>query len=316
MAIVSMENVDDLLVSQITGTPVPDKPIEQEQSVSHETSEVKSLSSSANPQNTQNTQNEYGDAQTNDAQKTESVPQNTQNEESDEYGLNAESESSNKTYTKSEMDEYANRLIRERLARMERNSGQQFTQQQVQQQAQQVQQNFQYDENSNLDWQQQLKQFVKQTNAELAQEQAYQAAQLKEQALQQAFEAKFHQSKAKFHDFNDVVGSQPITDAMVMGARGINDPAAFFYAAAKRAPEELAKIAANPDPYAQAAAIGRLDEKLRKQASRVSNAPRPVSKTQSDLTIEQPAAKGEPTLDDLLVEDQRRRQAMLMQRRR
>lgn len=293
-------NIDDLLIAeeQRLKDPAPAEP--KEDVVSRETIkpvEVPEEKTEEPKETKAEDTNEYGDISKDDE---EEAP------EADDYGLETEK---GKTYTQAEMDAYANKLIRERLARFERNSGQpQPTQQQVQQQAKQAQQGFEYDENSNLDWQQQLKEFIKQTNYEVAQEHAEQIKQAKEQQAQAELEMKFREGMGKFKDFGSVVGGKNITDAMVMAARNMKDPAAFFYAAAKRAPEELATIAQYDDPYAQAAAIGRLDERLRKQAQ-ASKAPRPVSRTQSDATVTH-GDVGQPSIEDLIAQEDARKLAM------
>jgi hypothetical protein len=318
-----MNNVDDLLRAEISKVQ-PDlaaPPIEEVSRGTEGNTEGKNEGNTADASADKagneaavSATNEYGD-KAEEPSKVAPEPEKAE-DKGDEYGLESEEQ---KTYTKAEMNEYANRLVRERLARLERNSGQQFTQQQVQQQAQQAQKDFQYDENSSQDWQQQLKEFVKQTNIEQQQEYARQIQQAQEQQRMAEFESKFIQGMNKFTDYHEVVRGKNISDHMVMAARGIKDPASFFYAAAKRAPDELAKIAQEPDPYAQAAAIGRLDAMLRKQAQKASNAPRPVSQTKEDAPAPTPkaaASRYENELDNLLVADQRKRLELINSRRR
>lgn len=311
----SKENVDDILISQMTGTQAPAKT----EDVPHETSEESTVDVNAEqvaPKETVRVApkevNEYGEPE------AEEEPKQTQNEPEDEYGLAAEQEEeTERKYTKAELKEFANRAVRERLERMERNNGQQFTQQQVQQQAQAAQQGFQYNEDSNLDWQQQLEQFIDQASERREQRKAQQMQQAEEQRRFAALQSKFQAGMQKFADYTDVVTAQNFTDAMALAAEDIRDPAAFFYAAAKRAPEELAKIASMKSPYAQAAAIGRLDEKLKKQAKKLSDAPRPVHKTKSDVGIEHKTSeKRKQNLDEMLIEDQNKKIALLAQRRR
>lgn len=313
-------SVDDLLIAQMTGKPTEAAPVTIEvQNVPHETSvepkvaaqepQVEPVSASksevADKKPEKSSTNEYGDESIGNPEQLES--------ETNEYGLETETP---KTYTKAEMDAYANQLMRERVARFERNNQQHQPTQQQQSQAQQ--QGFQYDENSNLDWQQQLETFVMQVADKREQHKTEQLQRAIEQENLAAFESKFKDGMEKFKDYHHVVKGKHVTDAMLMAASDISDPAALFYAAAKRMPEELAKIADIKNPYSQAAAIGRLDEKLKKQANRVSNAPKPVSQTKADTTA--PSFQPKPTtgneLDDLLVSNNAQRVALLNSRRR
>ncbi len=311
-------NIDDLLIAQDqtelaklnnqAGTePLPEEIVSRE-TIQPEPQAKEEPKREAKPEpKVEAEANEYGDLG-----QAEPEPEASD----DDYGVEPKE---SKTYTQAEMDAYANRLIRERLARLERNSGQpQPTQQQVQQQAKQAQQGFEYDENSQLDWQQQLKEFIKQTNHEVAQEYQQQVKQAKEQQAQFELEMKFKEGLEKLkqsgiNDYSAVVSGQNISDAMVQATRNMKDPAAFFYAAAKRAPDELARIAQYDDPYTQAAAIGRLDEKLRKQAQ-ASRAPKPVSRTQGDMSITRKEAS-KPSIEDLIAQEDARKLALSRGRR-
>lgn len=319
-------NVDGLLIESMSGQkldPLPEKVAE----VPRETTTTEhGLSAQEHPKgeaevgdlhakqadegsrNTKEETNEYGD-------KSEPAREPAKPEpEANEYGLEAEAP---KTYTKAEMDAYANQIVRDRLARLERNSGQQATPQQVQQHAQATQQGFQYDENSTLGWEQQLEQFVMQVADKREQTKAEQLKQAVEQVKLQEFESKFKSGMSKFNDYHEVVGRFDIKDDMLLAASDIRDPAALFYAAAKRMPDELEKISRMESDYARAAAIGRLDEKLRKQAVKVSNAPKPVSQTKGDTTNSYQAKPVQSNeLDDLLVADQKSRVAQMNARRR
>ena len=317
-------NVDDMLREAMTGQkldPLPEKAAD----VPHETSDISSATTASTAPKADLPQekvvdvptkpaskpekpetNEYGDATENGLEKAHS-PDST-----NEYGLETEAP---RTYTKAEMDEYANRLMRERVARFERNNQQQQPTQQQQQQA--AQQGFQYDETSNQDWQQQLEQFTMQVIDKREQAREIQFKQAIEQEQMQRFESKFRQGMDKFNDYHTVLAGKNVTDAMLMAASEISDPAALFYAAAKRMPDELAKIAEIKSPYAQAAAIGRLDEKLRKASVKVSSAPKPISPTKTDATTAfQPKQTSGNELDDLLLADKNNRIAQLNSRRR
>lgn len=316
-------NVDDLLIetaNNIKLDPLPDKPLEE---VSRETNgqesgqlkvesvpkeaSVDKLSDNSPPKKEEAViTNEYGD-------KAEpSITNGSSEPETNEYGLETEA---SKTYSKAEMDAYANQIVRERLARLERNTQQPPTQQQ-QQQANQA--GFQFDENSNLDWAQQLESFVMQVADRRDQTRAAQIQQAIEQERMQEFEGKFKAGMEKFDDYHTVLKGKKITDAMVEAASDINDPAALFYAAAKREPAELDRISKIENPFAQAAAIGRLDAKLRKVPVKASNAPRPVSPSKADTAAKTYAPKevSDNELDDLLIADNKARLAQQNARRR
>lgn len=227
--------------------------------------------------------------------------------QTDDYG---NQKSAPKTYTEDEVNERINSAVRERLARAERNSSQP-TQQQVQQQAQQ---GFEYNAESNESWQQQLESFVEQTVSRMGQKQAQQAYQQRERDITTEFESRFQLGMSKFNDYKDVVGSQPITDAMLMAARSTKDPAAFIYAASKRAPQELKDISQMSDPYAQVAAMGRLEERL-KQSKSGTKAPKPISRTQEDSSIPHKSDK-QPSIEQLIAMDAAKRLEKQKQRKR
>lgn len=219
-------------------------------------------------------------------------------DDTDEYGN--ELNKAERTYTEAEVNERINQAIRERLARLERNNPQ------LQQQAQtEAKQNFEYDANSNQSWQQQLEQFVEQTLTKVQQKQLQQTQQLQEQQAQAAFQQKFQNGMQRFNDFKEVVTKQPITDSMLMATRGMSDPAAFVYTAAKRAPDELQRIAQISDPYAQMFEVGRLEERLRKQKAPTS-APRPLRKTQDDANLALKDKK-DLSIEDMIALDEKRR---------
>lgn len=226
----------------------------------------------------------------------------------DDYG-NEKPES--KMYTEAEKNEAVNKAVRERLARLERNN-QTPTQQEVQQQ---TKQDFEYNPDSNQSYEQQLESFVEQTVVKMSQKQAKQKEQQREQQAQQEFETKFHDGMSKFNDFVEVVGNQPITDAMTVATRAMKDPAAFLYAASKRNSQELQRISQIQDPYTQMVEMGRLEERMRKSKT-TTKAPRPVTKTTEDASIPQPKERKEPSIEDLIASADRKRRAKLESRRR
>lgn len=223
----------------------------------------------------------------------------------DEYGND---KPKSRTYTEEEKNEEVNRAVRERLARLQKNNPQ--TQQDM---AAQAQKDFEYNPESNETWQQQLAQFVEQTVTNMSTRQVEQQRAAQEQQAQQEFEKKFFDGMSRFSDFEQVVGSQPITDPMVYASRGLKDPAAFFYAASKRMPDELKRIS-QMDPYAQGLELGRLEQKMRKSKTS-TNAPKPIEPTRSD-TARKPQEKRANTIDDLIAQSDRQRLERMQGRRR
>lgn len=227
----------------------------------------------------------------------------------DDYG-NEQPKQESRTYTEEEVNERINKAVRERLARLEKNQG--APTQQQQQQAQQA--GFEYDPNAAGDWQAQLKQFIRQTNEEIVREQQQREAATREQQAQAEFEEKFHAGMSKFADFRDVVGQQPITDAMTIATRAMKDPAAFLYAASKRHSDELQRISRINDPYTQMVEMGRLEERMRK-GKMTTQAPRPLNVPREDATIREPESR-EPTIEDLMrAADERKLKKMNLRRR-
>lgn len=214
-----------------------------------------------------------------------------------------------KTYSEEEVNDRINAAIRERLSRIERNQ-ERPTQQQVQQQANT---GFQYDADSGESWQQQLEAFVEQSIYKVSQKQAYQSQQAREQQAYEEHGQRFRDGASKFADFERVVASQPITDAMTLATRAMKDPAAFLYAASKRAPQELERISKIGDQYVQIAEMAKLEERM-KQAKPSTRAPKPVSRTQEDATIAYKSDR-QPSIEDLIAKDAARRMAVQKKRR-
>jgi hypothetical protein len=239
----------------------------------------------------------------------DSLSVSTEEKEIDDYG---NEKLAAKTYTEDEVNERINQAIRDRLARLERNTTQQQPNQAQVQQA--TQQGFEYNSESQDSWQQQLESFVEQTVDRMSHKQAQQAQQLREKQAQSEFETKFRSGMGKFKDFTDVVGKQPITDAMTLASRGMKDPAAFFYAASKRAPQELQRISQIPDYYVQMVEIGKLEEKMRKNAP-VSGAPKPLGKIKEDSSLPLKTHR-EPTIEDLIAADAAKKRAAINKHRR
>lgn len=228
--------------------------------------------------------------------------------EYDDYG-NAKAPP--KTYTEEEVNERINKAIRERLARGN-NNGQGATP--SAQEVAQKSQDFDYNPDSAESWETQLAKFVEKTVTDMGTKQAQEQQRVKDQQYQAEFEDRFSRGMDRFSDFRDVVAPQPITDPMTLALREMQDPAAFIYAASKRNPQELARIAALPSGHAQMMEMAKLEQSMRKQ-SPSTKAPKPVSRTRDDATMPTQNKKKEPTIEDLIANADAKRKAQLQQRR-
>ena len=198
--------------------------------------------------------------------------QGSDNEDVDDYGNKIPK---SKLYTEEEV----NKIMRDRFSRgaFANNSPQQ------QAQLQEAAQGFEADPNSNETWETQLEGFIKETVNKIEREAKTKEWQQVENERQAEFESKFTSGMNKYKDFQAVTQKLPITDSMMMAIRDFKDPAGFIYAAAKMNADELRKIASMNDPYAQAAHIGRLEEKMRK-AKNISKTAAPLQPTKGDTS--------------------------------
>lgn len=191
----------------------------------------------------------------------------------DEYG-NEAPKKEQRMYSEEEVNERINKAVRERLARLEKNQPQQVQKE--------IKDNFEYDKTSEQDYQAQLETFIENTLYKVTAKKQQEQAKQFEAHRQSEFQSKFQAGMQKFPDFVETVSKQPITDPMTMALRAIADPAGFIYAASKRHPEELARIANIPDHYAQIAEIGKLEERMKK-GKPTSAAPKPLRPTSEDM---------------------------------
>ncbi len=180
---------------------------------------------------------------------------------------------------------------------------------------QQAAKDFEYNPEAGGDWQHQLREFVKHTVTTMGHEEQQKQMKSREIAAQHEFESKFRAGMEHFDDFVDVVGAQPITDAMTIATRAMKDPAAFMYAAAKRHPEELKRISNMPDHYVQMVEMGKLEERMRKGRVTTS-APKPMSRTAEDAAIPHKSDPKAPTIEELIAKSEAKKMAMLKARRR
>lgn len=197
-------------------------------------------------------------------------------------------------------EEDVQRMIRERLARG--NHG--MTQQQINKAASE----FKVDEANPENWEAQLKTFIKNTFTEISNESVQKERQAQEAQRQAEFDDKMMRGMNKYNDFVDVVQKQPISDAMLMATRTLDNPAAFIYAAAKMQGAELQRIAKISDPFQQAAEMGRLEEKMRKSKV-VTKAPRLIKSDRTDV-IEKDDPKQQPRNIESLIDKHARSKLM------
>ncbi len=300
-----VSSIDDLLagVSQPSATTVP-APVEEP--VSYDMAdEIDSPSYDEPPQQgdildqkPQNqTQDDAQDEPAEDAQDTQEI---------DDYG---NPKAAPRTYTEEEVNERINKAVRDRLAR---ERGNQTPAEQAATQAKAAE--FEYDPDSKESWQSQLEQFVEKTVSKMGQKEAQRKQQERDMQAQQEFQERFTNGMDRFGDFKEVVGAQPISDPMTYALRGMKDPAAFIYAASKRAPQEIQRISRLEDPYAQMVEMGKLEERMRKQPM-TTKAPRPVTRTTEDLSSAPQKKKTEPSIEDLIAHADAKRRAQLTSRR-
>ncbi len=298
-----ISNIDDLLNGEKSNTKpeTPENQYEEPEEIEEE--EKEPLDPDPESEESEETSEETRD---DDEDLEEEEP------ESDEYG---NEKPKKRTYTEEEHKELVNKAIRERFERFQRNNPQ--AQEPTPQQVNKAAEGFTYDENSKQDWQQQLESFVENTVGRMATKQQEAVRQQQEQQLQADFEHRFGTGMQKFKDFRDVITGlpAPITDAMTISLRALDDPASFIYAAAKRHPQELERISKMRDPYAQMTEMGRLEERMRKNKP-TTKSPRPIERTKEDLGMKEPKKKSkEPTIEDLIAKSDAKRMAQIRARR-
>jgi len=290
-----VSNIDDMLMSDKTLTQ-PAAPENQQVANAPEVEEI-ALEGEAPPPLSEAVEPESDTPKSDEA---EEKPEQS----IDDYG-NEKPEP--KTYSEEEVSERINKAVRERMARMERNTTQ------PEQPQQQAKPEFEYNAESEESWQNQLEGFVEQTVSKMSSRKEQQQQQAREQQVHNEFESKFHEGMSKFSDFTDVVGSHNVTDAMTIATRSMSDPAAFLYAASKRHGSDLKRISEMPDQYSQMVEIGRLEERMKKSRTN-TKAPAPVSKTRSDSSMPTPSSK-EPTIEDMIAHADAKRLALRNKRR-
>jgi hypothetical protein len=287
----SEKNIDSLLMQSTTPVTVaePEKkvePVEQKPVEHKEAAEAEPAAGAYGESEKDKEEREEIDSRAEESYERDESTESDESSESnvDDYGNKAEK---SKMYSEEEVQ----RMIRDRLSRGQ--NAQQPTQQQVQQAAD----DFIPDSDSSDSWEVQLEGFIEKTLKKAKTKEQQLAWQQQEQETQAQFESKFNAGMSKYKDFQKTVAGKPITDAMMMSARTLKDPAAFIYAACKLQPKEIDRISKLNDPYQQAAEIGRLEEKMRKARNSVSSAAKPLQNPKGDMP-----SKGREgrSIDDLI----------------
>ncbi len=186
---------------------------------------------------------------------------------------------------------------------------------QQQKELQQATRNFESDPNSDQSWQDQLDAYIRNTYARIKQDEVREQENAREQRIQADFEKRLVQGIERFADFRETITALPceISNPMTYATRSMEDPAAFLYAAAKRHPQELERIAKLADPVAQIAEMGRLEERMRK-AKPTTKAPRPIGRQKEDSLMTEKKAPKEPSFDEILAQSDAKRLANIRNR--
>lgn len=235
--------------------------------------------------------------------------------------------------TEPEIDEYGNEKpriskgMKERLDRKDRQYQQEMAQrdheisqlrsqlanQGASKEVQQAVKDFKYDPSEEVSWEKQLSDFVKSTVNNMHSEQQQDQRQAQERDQERAFQQKFTQGMDRFTDFREVVGKLPMDNDMTRALRGMSDPTAFIYAAAKRQSGEIERIAKLPDPYARMVEMGKLEERMRRNKT-TTKAPRPLGRVKEDATARVTPKQKDATGDDLLAKADAKRLANVRNR--
>jgi hypothetical protein len=294
-------SIDDLL----SGTATPSQPETPEHNEATHNDSSESLYETE-------TETEFSKPDMSEDKEDENIESQsiTPETEVDEYGNSKEPENKE---IRERLKKQAESLNRKHQAEIEQLRSQ-LAHQGASPQVQQAAQDFNYNPDAEGDWQQQLAQFVEQTVSNMSTKQQREQDAMREREVHREFETKFHDGMGKFNDFVEVVGAQPVTDAMTMALRAVKDPAAFIYAASKRHGAELQRISQLRDPYSQMVEMGRLEERMRK-APQGTMAPKPVGKTSGDSTQKFTEKKGELSIEDQIRQAESRKMAKMKQYR-
>lgn len=306
----NISSIDDLLMgvgnSQQPMTPEHKEKIEEEKApieeIEHDDVEIDDADQSHDDSNDDVSDTEEFDDSADDDhvdEKPDASSVDDDGMEEDEYGNKKERMSKGMKDRLDRKEKQHQREIEQRDRELEQLRAQ-LSAQGASREVQKAAADFKYDPNDEASWQQQLTEFVKHTVSNMQNEEQQKKRATQEEMAQREFHKKFSQGLQRFDDFREVVGSQPIDNAMTLSLRAMNDPSAFIYAASKRHPQELERISKLPDPYARMVEMGRLEERMRKVKS-ATKAPRPLGRAKEDATTKVTPKQKDTSGDDLLA---------------
>lgn len=320
-----ISSIDDLLMgvgnSQQPATP------EHKEKVQEQNEPIEEIDNNEVTEYEDDIENDHSDDTSDDRYDSDDDQEDNQENERDQTETTQSDDE--------EVDDYGNKKERmprgmeERLARKDKQYQQEVAQrdheiaqlraqlasQGASREVQQAVKDFEYNPNNEQDWQQQLSDFVKHTVTNMHHEQQQQQISAREQYQEMEFRKKFTQGMERFGDFREVVGKLPMDDDMTRALRGMDDPTAFIYAAAKRQPGEIERIAKLADPYKRMVEMGKLEERMRRNKP-TTKAPRPLGRTREDATTKIIPKEKEATGDDLLAKADAKRLATVRNRHR
>jgi hypothetical protein len=307
----SISNIDDLLMG-VGNTQQATTPEHKDKLQKQEKAPIEEMD---DPETPEYDDTDDSDHESDDSDDSTDDSHDDTDEESEEKPKRKESDGED-----DEVDEYGNtkermsKGMKDRLDRKEKQHQREIEQrdyelQQLRQQlasqgaSTQVQKaaaDFEYNPDNEATWQQQLTDFVKQTVKSMHTEDQQKEQTNQEQQAERDFHKKFSQGMERFSDFREVVGAQPMDNAMTLALRGMADPSAFIYAASKRQPGEIERISKLKDPYARMVEMGKLEERMRRNKP-TTKAPRPLGRTREDATTKPVVKQKDSTGDDLLA---------------
>jgi hypothetical protein len=317
----NISNIDDLLMgvgnSQQPATPEHKEKIQEKQppleDKDDEAPEYESEDDSADESDdSADEMDESHDDSDDDEEEKPQSKSEPEEDDLDEYGNKKEHLNKNMRKRLDKIEKEHQREIDQRDRELQ-TLRQQLANQGASKEVQQAVKDFKYDPNEEVSWEQQLSDFVKHTVTNMHSEEQQRTRQQQEHTAQVQFQQNFTRGMNRFNDFRDVVGKQPIDDAMTLALRGMADPSAFIYAASKRQPEELQRIAKLPDPYARMVEMGKLEERMRRNKPS-TKAPRPLSRTKEDTSAKVVPKQKDMTGDDLLAKADAKRLATVNRR--
>lgn len=316
-----ISSIDDLLMgvgnSQQPATPEHKEKVQAEKAESQEIEQEEAPSyDDAEPEKDESSEPEVAEESGDEADESDDKPEKatTHDDEADEdeYGNKKERMSKGMKERLDRKEKQHQREIEQRDRELEQ-LRQQLHQQGASKEVQQAAKDFKYDPNDENSWEKQLADFVKATVSTMHHDEQKKIRENQDQAAHREFQKKFTQGMGRFDDFREVVGSQPIDDAMTLSLRGMADPSAFIYAASKRNPQELERISKLPDPYARMVEMGKLEERMRRNKP-TTKAPRPLGRAKEDTTAKVVAKPKDMTGDDLLAKADAKRLSVVKNR--